>query len=76
MVYKGLTYATVKGAGHMVPADQPERALELFRVFLEGKQFNTSSPAQKGAFFMSILLLFFKYPSFYYRYWSREDDRD
>ncbi|KAM0952892.1 putative carboxypeptidase D [Dioscorea sansibarensis] len=45
MVYKGLTYATVKGAGHMVPADQPERALELFRVFLEGKQFNTSSPA-------------------------------
>ncbi|KAH7656227.1 Peptidase S10 serine carboxypeptidase protein [Dioscorea alata] len=35
--YNGLTFATVRGSGHMVPRDQPERALELFRAFLENK---------------------------------------
>lgn len=35
--YKGLTFATVRGSGHMAPGDQPERALELFRAFLENK---------------------------------------
>ena len=44
MVYRGLTFATVRGAGHMIPADQPERALELFRVFLEGTQPPDSIP--------------------------------
>ncbi|MBA0750706.1 hypothetical protein Gogos_002098 [Gossypium gossypioides] len=33
-VYKGLTYATVRGAGHEVPLTQPQRALRLFRYFL------------------------------------------
>ncbi|CAN6306433.1 unnamed protein product [Urochloa humidicola] len=35
--YKGLVYATVRGAGHMVPYYQPRRALALFSSFLEGK---------------------------------------
>ncbi|KAM3293070.1 hypothetical protein ACQJBY_036571 [Aegilops geniculata] len=35
--YKGLVFATVKGAGHMVPYYQPRRALALFSSFLEGK---------------------------------------
>jgi serine carboxypeptidase-like clade II len=35
--YKGLVFATVKGAGHLVPYYQPRRALELFSSFLEGK---------------------------------------
>ncbi|KAG6545744.1 hypothetical protein Mapa_012705 [Marchantia paleacea] len=29
-----LLYATVRGAGHMVPLDQPVRALQLFNSFL------------------------------------------
>ncbi|PPS12667.1 hypothetical protein GOBAR_AA07973 [Gossypium barbadense] len=33
-VYKGLTYVTVRGAGHEVPLTQPQRALRLFRYFL------------------------------------------
>ncbi|OEL26126.1 Serine carboxypeptidase 24 [Dichanthelium oligosanthes] len=35
--YKGLVFATVRGAGHMVPYYQPRRALALFSSFLEGK---------------------------------------
>ena len=35
--YKELTFATVRGSGHMGPGDQPEKALELFRAFLEDK---------------------------------------
>jgi carboxypeptidase C (cathepsin A) len=31
----GMTFATVKGAGHMVPQTHPELALELFQRFLE-----------------------------------------
>ena len=31
---EGLTFATVRGAGHMVPSSQPERALELIRRFI------------------------------------------
>ncbi|XVF83268.1 hypothetical protein PTKIN_Ptkin16aG0472700 [Pterospermum kingtungense] len=33
-VYNGLTYVTVRGAGHEVPLTQPQRALVLFRYFL------------------------------------------
>eukprot|EP00128_Syssomonas_multiformis_P006054 Colp12_sorted_trinity150504_noHs@6891 len=33
--YEGLTFATVRGAGHMVPGDQPERAYALLERFLE-----------------------------------------
>lgn len=30
----GLTFATVRGAGHMVPYTQPERALHLFNSWV------------------------------------------
>lgn len=32
-----LTFATVRGAGHMVPFAQPARSLVLFQTFLLGK---------------------------------------
>jgi hypothetical protein len=34
VAYDGLTFVTVRGAGHMVPTSQPEQALELFKHFL------------------------------------------
>ncbi|XP_020961989.1 serine carboxypeptidase 24 [Arachis ipaensis] len=37
-VYDGLTFATVRGAGHEVPLFQPERAHILFKSFLAGKK--------------------------------------
>lgn len=42
-VYEGLTFATVRGAGHEVPLFQPMRAFLLFRSFLGGKQLPSSS---------------------------------
>ncbi|CAM6105507.1 unnamed protein product [Calypogeia fissa] len=33
--YDGLTLATVRGAGHMVPYTQPVRALHLFKSFID-----------------------------------------
>lgn len=35
--YGNLTFATVRGAAHMVPYTQPERALLLVQSFLSGK---------------------------------------
>ncbi|KAK9096880.1 hypothetical protein Sjap_022377 [Stephania japonica] len=35
--YKGLTFVTVRGAGHTVPSYQPERALTLISSFLLGQ---------------------------------------
>ena len=39
---EGLTFYSVIGAGHMVPADQPEAALHIFNSFIgvgaEGKE--------------------------------------
>jgi serine carboxypeptidase-like clade 2 len=32
--YDGLTFATVRGAGHMVPYTQPARAAHLFKAFV------------------------------------------
>jgi carboxypeptidase C (cathepsin A) len=32
----GFTYAVVRGAGHMVPGDQPERAYDLITQFVDG----------------------------------------
>jgi serine carboxypeptidase-like clade 2 len=32
--FAGLTFATVRGAGHMVPYTQPVRAAHLFKAFL------------------------------------------
>ncbi|XP_009792407.1 serine carboxypeptidase 24-like [Nicotiana sylvestris] len=37
-VYDGLTFATVRGAGHEVPLFQPRRAFILFQSFLAGKE--------------------------------------
>jgi serine carboxypeptidase-like clade 2 len=44
-VYKGLTFATVRGAGHEVPLFQPQRALKLFRSFLLGHSLPSSIPS-------------------------------
>ncbi|ONK60787.1 uncharacterized protein A4U43_C08F22600 [Asparagus officinalis] len=35
--YEGLTLVTVRGAGHMVPSNQPERSLAMFSSFLKGQ---------------------------------------
>ncbi|KAK4338561.1 hypothetical protein RND71_043048 [Anisodus tanguticus] len=37
-VYDGLTFATIRGAGHEVPLFQPRRAFILFQSFLAGKE--------------------------------------
>ena len=37
--YQNLTFLEVESAGHMVPMDQPEVALEMVRIFLENKPF-------------------------------------
>lgn len=34
---KGLTFASVKGAGHMVPKDKPKEAAVLFNAFINGQ---------------------------------------
>ncbi|XP_041007692.1 serine carboxypeptidase-like 25 [Juglans microcarpa x Juglans regia] len=36
-VYKGLTFATVRGAGHEVPLFKPRVALQLFESFIRGQ---------------------------------------
>ncbi|KAK4414504.1 Serine carboxypeptidase-like 40 [Sesamum alatum] len=42
--YEGnLTFATVRGAGHQVPTDQPARALSLIMHFLSGTHLPNSS---------------------------------
>lgn len=33
-VFKGITYMTVKGSGHMVPTDRPAEALHMFENYL------------------------------------------
>ncbi|KAL6534797.1 Serine carboxypeptidase 24 [Orobanche gracilis] len=38
-VYEGLTFATIRGAGHEVPLFEAKRAFDLFRTFLSGKNF-------------------------------------
>ncbi|GMP57171.1 hypothetical protein CsSME_00021366 [Camellia sinensis var. sinensis] len=41
--YEGLTYVTVRGAGHLVPLNKPSQALSLIHSFLSGKHL----PAQR-----------------------------
>lgn len=41
-----FTQAVVRGAGHMVPGDQPERALDLMHHFISGTPF--SNPKANG----------------------------
>jgi serine carboxypeptidase-like clade 2 len=36
-VFDGLTFATVRDAGHMVPETQPKRAFHMFSHFLANK---------------------------------------
>lgn len=38
-----LTYATVRGAAHMVPYAQPSRALHLFSSFVRGRRLPNST---------------------------------
>lgn len=40
---KLLTYATVRGASHMVPYAQPDRALRLFRAFVNAQRLPATS---------------------------------
>lgn len=41
-----LTYATVRGAAHMVPYAQPSRALHLFSSFVRGRRLlNSTRPS-------------------------------
>lgn len=43
---KLLTFATVRGAAHMVPYAQPSRALRLFSSFVRGRRLpNTTHPS-------------------------------
>ncbi|XP_020083134.1 serine carboxypeptidase II-2-like [Ananas comosus] len=42
--YKGLTFVTVRGAGHEVPLHRPKQALVLFKSFLSGSPM--PSPSQ------------------------------
>ncbi|XP_045831970.1 serine carboxypeptidase-like 42 [Trifolium pratense] len=44
-----LTFATVRGAAHMVPYAQPSRALHLFSSFVNGRRLpNTTRPSVGG----------------------------
>jgi carboxypeptidase C (cathepsin A) len=36
--YAGLSYATIRGAGHMVPTNKPAQALWMFQRFLAGEE--------------------------------------
>ena len=40
-VYKGLTFVTVRGAGHEVPLHRPKQALTLIKSFLAGSPMPT-----------------------------------
>ncbi|XXG64567.1 hypothetical protein AAC387_Pa05g2478 [Persea americana] len=40
-VYKGLTFVTVRGAGHEVPLHKPKLALALIKAFLSGSPMST-----------------------------------
>lgn len=36
--FGGLTFATIEGAGHMVPYDKPVEALEMVKRWLGGEE--------------------------------------
>lgn len=44
--YQGISFATVRGAGHMVPYTQPQRAYDLLQAFLQG---GDPAPSQLAA---------------------------
>ncbi|KAM7499161.1 hypothetical protein LguiA_023575 [Lonicera macranthoides] len=41
-IYKGVTFLTVRGAGHEVPLGRPRLALTIFRHFLNNQTLSTS----------------------------------
>ncbi|GAX76569.1 hypothetical protein CEUSTIGMA_g4015.t1 [Chlamydomonas eustigma] len=45
--YEGLTYATIKGAGHMVPQTNPREAFAMFQRFISGQSLRTGAKTQK-----------------------------
>jgi serine carboxypeptidase-like clade II len=44
VVYDGLTFVTVRGAGHMVPMITPVQASQLFSHFLHGQDLPAEKP--------------------------------
>lgn len=46
--YDGMSFATVKGAGHMVPKDRPQHALDLITAYLAGTPLDKIKPATFG----------------------------
>jgi len=46
--YDGMSFATVKGAGHMVPKDRPQHAIDLIGAFLTGTPLDKIAPATFG----------------------------
>jgi len=46
--YDGMSFATVKGAGHMVPKDRPQHGLDLITAFLLGTPLDKIAPASFG----------------------------
>ncbi|CAL4984151.1 unnamed protein product [Urochloa decumbens] len=52
MEYEGLTFVTVRGAGHAVPQHRPAQALVLFQHFLQGEPM----PAEAAQNASAILL--------------------
>ncbi|XP_072993672.1 serine carboxypeptidase-like 34 [Typha latifolia] len=44
IIYDGLTFATVRGAGHQVPTFAPRKARQLFAHFIADKQLPSTPP--------------------------------
>ncbi|CAO2814051.1 unnamed protein product [Amaranthus hypochondriacus] len=42
--YKGLTFVTIRGAGHQVPTSKPREALQIVKHFLAGKNLPDAPP--------------------------------
>ncbi|KAL9229936.1 hypothetical protein vseg_005348 [Gypsophila vaccaria] len=45
IVYRGLTFVTVRGAGHQVATTKPRQALQLLKHFLSGKRMPLAPPS-------------------------------
>jgi carboxypeptidase C (cathepsin A) len=46
--YDGMAFATVKGAGHMVPKDRPQHALDLITAYIKETPLDKIAPATFG----------------------------